>query len=158
MTSDTDKSCEEKKNQEKTRQSCWAFFKESSQDKSFWRVTFGQIFEGSVEVMGISGGKEFPVWNSRRKIPKMEVCMHAHSLSCVWLFTTPWTVACQALLSLGFSRQEFWCCLPFSLPGYLPDPGIKLTSLAPPALSGRFSTTEPLYDLPPKTAMITQCL
>ena len=89
---------------------------------------------------------------------KMGTSVWCDVLSRVLVFATPWTVACQALLSLGFSRQEFWCCLPFSSPGYLPDPGIKLTSLAPPALAGRFSTTEPLYDLPPKTAMITQCL
>ena len=38
------------------------------------------------------------------------------SLSCVWLFVTPWTVACQAPLSMGFSRQEHWSGLPFSSP------------------------------------------
>ena len=47
------------------------------------------------------------------------------SLSCVWLFVTPWTVACQAPLSMGFSRQEYWSGLPFSSPGDLPNPGIK---------------------------------
>ena len=39
-----------------------------------------------------------------------------NSLSCVWLFATPWTVACQALLSMRFSRQECWSGLPFSSP------------------------------------------
>ena len=38
---------------------------------------------------------------------------------------TPWTVACQALLSMGFSRQEYWNGLPFPSPGTLPDPGIE---------------------------------
>ena len=38
---------------------------------------------------------------------------------------TPWTVACQASLSMGFSRQEYWSGLPFSPPGDLSDPGIK---------------------------------
>ena len=47
------------------------------------------------------------------------------SLSHVQLFATPWTVACQVPLSLGFSRQEYWSGLPFSSPGDLPDPGIK---------------------------------
>ena len=37
----------------------------------------------------------------------------------------PWTVACQAPLSMGFSRQEYWSGLPFPSPGDLPDPGIK---------------------------------
>ena len=44
---------------------------------------------------------------------------------CVWLFATPWTVAYQAPLSMGFSRQEYWSGLPCPLPGDLPNPGIK---------------------------------
>ena len=43
---------------------------------------------------------------------------------CPTLVTT-WTVACQAPLSIGFSRQEYWCGLPFPSPGDLPDPGIE---------------------------------
>ena len=46
------------------------------------------------------------------------------SLSRVQLFETPWTVAYQASLSMGFSRQEYWNGLPFPSPGDLPDPGI----------------------------------
>ena len=45
------------------------------------------------------------------------------SLSCVRLFATPWTVAHQASLPMGFSRQEYWSGLPFPSPGDLPDPG-----------------------------------
>ena len=44
--------------------------------------------------------------------------------SCVRLFETPWTVACQASLSMGFLRQEYWSGLLFPSPGDLPDPGI----------------------------------
>ena len=40
-------------------------------------------------------------------------------------FVTPWTVACQAPLSIGFSKQEYWIGLPFPSPGDLPDPGIE---------------------------------
>ena len=43
---------------------------------------------------------------------------------------TPWTVACQAPLSVGFPRQEYWSGLPFPPPGDLPDPGIKSASPA----------------------------
>ena len=43
---------------------------------------------------------------------------------------TPWTEACQAPLSMGFSRQEYWSGLPFPSPGDLPDPGIKPKSPA----------------------------
>ena len=46
-------------------------------------------------------------------------------LSGVQLFATPWIVACQAPLSMGFSRQECWSGLPFLFPGNLPDPGIE---------------------------------
>ena len=46
-------------------------------------------------------------------------------LSRVQLFATPWAVFCQAPLSMGFSRQEYWSGLPFSSPEDLPDPGIK---------------------------------
>ena len=42
----------------------------------------------------------------------------------------PWIVACQAPLSMGFSRQEYWSGLPFPSPEDLPDPGIKLRSPA----------------------------
>ena len=43
----------------------------------------------------------------------------------VWLFVTPWTVACQAPLSKEFSREENWNGLPFPSPGDLPDPEIE---------------------------------
>ena len=67
----------------------------------------------------------------------------AHSLSCVQLLLTPWTVAHQAPLSVGFSRQEYWSELSFPPPADLPDPEIELVSLASPALAGGFFTTEP---------------
>ena len=51
-------------------------------------------------------------------------------LSCVWLFATPWSVTCQAPLSMGFSRQEYWSGLPFPPPGELPDPRIEPRSPA----------------------------
>ena len=54
----------------------------------------------------------------------------------VWLFATPWTVAHQALLSMGFSRQECWSGLPRASPGGLPDPGTEPRSLTFPALAG----------------------
>ena len=62
------------------------------------------------------------------------------SLSCVWLFATRWTVAYQAPLSMGFSRQEYWSGLLFPSPGGLPNPGIKPRS---PTLEGDTLTSEP---------------
>ena len=55
-------------------------------------------------------------------------------------FVTPWTVAHQTSLSMGFPRQEYWSGLPFSPPGDLPDPGMKSVF---PALAGGFFTAEP---------------
>ena len=52
---------------------------------------------------------------------------------------TPWAVACQAPLSMGFSRQEYWSGLPFPPPGDLLDPKIEPVS---PASAGGFFTTE----------------
>ena len=49
-------------------------------------------------------------------------------------FVIPWTVACQAPLPMGLSRQEYWSGLPFLPLGDLPDPGIEPVSTAPPAL------------------------
>ena len=51
-------------------------------------------------------------------------------LSRVRLFATPWTVAYQALPSMGFSRQEYWSGVPFPSPEDLPDPGIEPKSSA----------------------------
>ena len=52
------------------------------------------------------------------------------SVSHVRLFLTPWTVALQAPLSMGFSRQEYWSGLPFSSPGDLSNPGVEPSSPA----------------------------
>ena len=57
------------------------------------------------------------------------------------ILATPWTVTCQAPLSMGFPRQEYWSGLSFPTPGNLPDPWIEFESSA---LAGRLFTTEPL--------------
>ena len=70
------------------------------------------------------------------------------SLSRVWLFVTPWTVAYQALPSMRFSRQEYWSGLPFPSPGDLPNPGIEPGS---PALQ-----TDALPSEPPGKPFLTE--
>ena len=65
--------------------------------------------------------------------------MHAKLLQSCLTLVTPWTVACQAPLSMGFPRQEYWSGLPFPSPGDLPVPGIKLVS---PALQTDSSPNE----------------
>ena len=85
------------------------------------------------------------------------MCVYTHThthtcmcmLSCfshVQLFATLWTIACQAPLSMGFSRQEDWSGLPCPPLGDLPDPGIKSTSLTSPALAGGFFTTRVTWE------------
>ena len=74
------------------------------------------------------------------------VCAHACVHMCTHLvafnyFATPWTVAQQPPLSMGFSRQKYWSV--FSSLGDLWDPWIETASLASPALAGRFLTTAP---------------
>ena len=68
--------------------------------------------------------------------------------SCVWLFVTPWTVACQALLFMRFSMQEHWSGLLCPPSGDLPYPGIQPASLTSPALAGRFFTTSATWEAP----------
>ena len=79
------------------------------------------------------------------------LCMLSH-FSCVRLFATLWTIACQAPLSMGFSRQEYWSKLVFPPPRNLPDPVIEPASMSP-SLVARFfitsTTWEALSSLPP---------
>ena len=74
------------------------------------------------------------------EIPLLTVKVKVKSLSHVQLFATPWTVAYQASLSMGFSKQEYWSGLPFPSPGDLPNPGIESGS---PALEADALTSEP---------------
>ena len=74
------------------------------------------------------------------------MCMLSH-FSRVPLFVTLWTVACQAPLSMGFSRQECWSELLCPPPGDLPNPGIKPTSLRSPTLADGFFTTSATWEV-----------
>ena len=63
--------------------------------------------------------------------------------SSVWLCAIPWTVARQAPLYVGFSRQDYWSGLPFPSQGNLPDPGIEPVSLKSPASARSSLLLEP---------------
>ena len=80
-----------------------------------------------------------------QRVPRVCRCVLS-SFSRVRCFTTPWTVAHQALLSMGLSRQEYWSGQPFLPPEDLPDQGIEPASLMPPALAGRFFTTSATWE------------
>ena len=74
-------------------------------------------------------------------VPVIE-CLCAESLSCIWV-CDPTEAACQAPLSMAFSRQEYWSGSPRPSPRDLPDPGVEPAFLKSPALSGGFFTTRP---------------
>ena len=88
------------------------------------------------------------------------VCMPS-PFSHVCFFATLYTVAHQAPLSMGFSKQEYWSGLPFPSPGDLPDPGMEPTSLMSPALAGGFFTTtapwKTSFPLVPKSILFSGC-
>ena len=73
------------------------------------------------------------------------MCIWVHIYACLLsqfsrlqLFVTLWSVTCQAPLSIGFSRHEYWSGLPCLPPWDLPDPTIEPTTLMCPALAGKF--------------------
>ena len=72
-------------------------------------------------------------------------CM-VNCFSCVGLFAAPWTIARLALLSMVFSRQEYWSGLLCPLPGAPPHPEVKLASLMSPTLVGGFLTTSSTWE------------
>ena len=87
------------------------------------------------------------------------VCVCISHFSCVQFFVTPWTAVHQAPLSMGFSRQEHWSGLPFTLPGdasqhkitlclIFPNTGIKPAPTASPALASSFFTTSTTWEAP----------
>ena len=92
-------------------------------------------------------GRFFTDWATREALSmyvnlnQFYCAMCVSRFSCVQLFVTVFTVVCQAPLSVGSSRQEYWSGLPCPHPGNLPDPGIKPESLMSPALVGGFFTT-----------------
>ena len=105
-----------------------------------WKIcSISQSFSSSEALLGthcschysteISCGVRAELW--------LHACLYAQFCLTLWGL---WTVACQAPLCMGFSRQEYWCGLPFAPPGDLSDPGIKPRS---PALASRFFTTAP---------------
>ena len=81
------------------------------------------------------------------KLETICACMLSH-FSHVQPFATLWTTACQAPLSKGFSRQEYWNGLLHLPPEDLPNPGIKPTPLMSPALAGGFFTTSSTWEAP----------
>ena len=89
-----------------------------------------------------------PLLSSHFLLFSVHACVLS-SFSHVQLFESPWTVAHQASLSMGCSRQEYWSGLPCPPPGELPNPRIKPSSLTLPALAGGFFTTSATWEASP---------
>ena len=66
---------------------------------------------------------------SKTQLNQINKCGVLSHFSCVQLFVTLWTAACQAPLSMRFFRQEYWSGLPFPTPGDLPNPGMEPTNI-----------------------------
>ena len=138
-------------NRNKKGNNLWKNWNRKSKSKvCFWAERHGYEGVSSCTVQVWSDlphvrGQRRLFWPTQANIGLPEsLVAAAQSLNCVWLFAAPWAVACQAPLSMGFLRQEYWSGLPFPTPGNLPAPGIKPTSLVSPALQASF-----LWLLPP---------
>ena len=79
-------------------------------------------------------------WFSICRISCWCCCCYCLVVKLYLILATPWAVACQVPLSMGFPRQEYWRGLPFASPGDLPNPRMSPVS---PALAGGFFTVEP---------------
>ena len=119
-------------------------------DPWIWKIPWSRKWQPTpVFLPGKFHGQKRLVRYSPWGRKELDMTEHAYMLlllllshfSCVLLFAAPWSVANQASLSMGFSRQEYWSGLPFPTPGDLPNPEIKVASLSSPALAGRFFTT-----------------
>ena len=91
----------------------------------------------------------------KKQVLERSVCVYMYvccavlsRFSRVQLFAAQWTIACQASLSVEFSREEYWSGLPCPPPGDLPEPGIEPASLMSPALAVRFFTTSTTWEAP----------
>ena len=122
------------------KSTCWTCQHEVLKELS--KRNLNRIRESGDKVeMGLGGNG---LWRSR---DDMCVCMLSRS-SHVQFFVTPWTVACQAPPSMGFSRQEYWSGLPFPPLRDIPDPAIEPSSSMSPTLAGRFFTTSTTWEAP----------
>ena len=86
---------------------------------------------------------KFQRWSLISQEKASIVHVHGCQVASVTSNSLLWTVAHQAPLSMGFSRQEYWSGLPFPPPRDLPNPGIESMFPVSPALAGGFFTTEP---------------
>ena len=123
----------------------------NDEDRSLFEFTLSKCF-----YLGINLELQKSCKGSERKSPgtlqavssTVNILHSVCTLSCVWLFATPWTVAHQAFLSMKFSRQEFWSGVPFPTLEDLSNRGSEPISLVSPVLAGRFFATGTTWEAP----------
>ena len=120
----------------KNHSPCVIFFQVLSSFQNLPALAYSQNFQVVAFIFCIQSGtvtfRRLVYWVTKPKFVSV--------INCVWLFSTLWTAACQAPLSVGFSTWEYWSGLPLPSPGCLPDPGTEPVS---PALAGESLTTIP---------------
>ena len=104
-------------------------------DGGIWWAAISGVTQSRTRLKRLSSSSSSLIYASlmaqlEKNLLAMQEKVKVKSLSRVRLFATPWTVAYQAPLSMGFSRQQYWSGLPFPSPGDLPDPEIEPGSLA----------------------------
>ena len=92
--------------------------------------------------------KHYSYQETRRYQRYTKVCMHARLLHLCLTLCDPMDCSLQALLSMRFSKEEYWSGLPCPPPRDLRDPGIEPTSLTSPVVAGRFFTTSTNLGIP----------
>ena len=90
------------------------------------------------KVAAIEGHLQFLIPGEGLDIKLATLCCVLGCFTCAWLFAAPWTVTCQASLSMGISSQEYWSVLQLPPPGDLPNPRIEPAPPMVPALAGGF--------------------
>ena len=120
-----------------------------------WRIPWTEE-PGRIQSMGLQRVRHDWATNTFLRKQEEGTCnlnkrqLRSHKMlshfSCIWLCATLWTVASQAPLPMGFSRQEYWSELPCPPPGDPPDLRIKPQSLMSLALAGRFFTTSTTWE------------
>ena len=122
---------------------CWhkglkQFFNQNTE----WTALFRRVFYKEISCLYVCGPTSRPsILRNIFSLLNTRFWVEFHVMLLAQSCATLWTVARQAPLSMGFSRQEYWTGLQFPPPGDLPDPRIEPTSLASPALAGGFFTT-----------------
>ena len=120
---------------------------------SLYKPQFPSMYKGSKKSIHCvaSAWSSMPRHTANAKKPH---CVCAKSLQSCPTLCNLWIVACQASLSIGFSKQEYWSWLPFSPLEDLPNPGMETEPLMSPALAGRFFTTCAPWEAPQNDIII----